>query len=111
MFFGKEDVEMARDTITYWFVEPRNTFTNQVIASRLAQQNQAGEDRQAVVMLDDRGKSPSVWQVDYSFVAELLRSKRTVSLDFRVYNRRGDRGPIRCWKFGGKKKKRVLVFR
>ncbi|HLC89655.1 MAG TPA: hypothetical protein VJG65_01710 [Patescibacteria group bacterium] len=102
---------MAQDTTTYWYVEPRDEFTNRVISNRLAENNLAGEDRQSICLLDEKEMPHSVWQVDYAFIAELSRSARSMTIDFRVYNRRGNRGPIRYWRFSGKKKRSVLVFR
>ena len=45
---------MAQDTTTYWYVEPRDEFTNRVISNRLAENNLAGEDRQSICLLDEK---------------------------------------------------------
>jgi hypothetical protein len=96
---------MAKKAVTYWFIEPGNDFTNKVIADRLSSQNQADEGQQAVVMLDNQGRSHSVWQADYRLIKELFDSAQSIGLQFQVFNRRGSYGMIRLWKFGGNKKK------
>ena len=104
---------MAQDTTTYWFVEAKGSFTNEVISRRLAEQNLGGEDRRGTE-IDDKERPCPVWRVSHSFITELLASQKSMRLEFRIYNRRGGVGPIHRWKFEdqkkGKKRKPALVF-
>ena len=92
----------ASTTVYQWFVEPLDDLTNSMIARYLADQNQAGDDHQAVTILDKENRPHSVWQVEYNVITLLSNSTRQVVLHFRVFNRAGGRGPIRPWKFGRK---------
>jgi hypothetical protein len=81
-----------------WFVEPKSAHTNQVIVAELAAMIDVSENRE---MLDAAGQSHHVYRVsEYKFITELNKAKFKFSLDFIVFSRQGNNGPIREWKFG-----------
>jgi len=93
-----------------WYLEPLDSFTNDVIARRLITRNGDSEDDRALRMIDTESKVHSVWAVDHPFVAQIQKSKRSFSqpLRFNVFNRRGSYGPLRLWQLALKKKKSAL---
>ena len=93
-------------TITQWFVEPTDKFTNDAIASYLAEQPCAG-DSAIAGMEDAAGDRHDVWQVAHSTITRLEASKNTMPLAFRVYFRHGPRGPIKLWKFPRRKRPKL----
>lgn len=80
-----------------WFVEPRDSATNEIIVSAL--RDWGKEDGIIIGLVDDAGRAHNVYQVPYSLVAIFWRNRRQMGLDFFVYNRQGPHGKVRRWKF------------
>lgn len=81
-----------------FFVHARNEHTNEVIASKLPQEN-ANPD---VLCID--GQKRDLWKCEYSFIAELERNRLSAQLNFTSHYRENRYGPVREWKFGRKSK-------
>ena len=80
-----------------WFVEPRDSRTNERIVSAL--RDWGKEDDVIIGMEDDAGHTHNVYRVPYALVAVFGRNRRQAGLDFLVYNRRGGHKKVRRWKF------------
>ena len=94
----------AIESKAHWYVEPIGSYTNQVIARRLAELDElvVGTNQS---MKDADGQERSVFEVpNYSFITELYKSKADLALKFNVYTRALNYGPIRLWLFGNKNK-------
>ena len=94
---------MAKVYKTRWFVEPKGSHTNKIIAERLNSLGEVGTESQA--MEDNLGDKHSVFEVpDYAFISELYKSERNSVLSFKVFSQAEGHGPIRQWIFGRQKK-------
>lgn len=83
-----------------WYVETDDSYTNKVVASRLADKNEMIVGINLSIK-DDKGELRDVWEVpDYPFIAELYASQADLNLNFKVYSRKLSYGPIRRWLFG-----------
>lgn len=80
-----------------WFVEPRDSQTNERIVSAL--RDWGKEDDIIIGVEDDVGHMHNVYRVPYALVAVFGRNRRQTGLDFFVYNRRGPQGKVRRWEF------------
>ncbi len=90
-------------TVSYqWFIEPKDSFTNEAIA-RVTDT----EDAETSKFCED-GRKHDLWCVPYSIVSFFLKSKRTDPLTFTVWVRRGN-GKIRKWLFLKKKMGKKVV--
>lgn len=90
-----------KDQATYWFVEPEDAHTNEVIAKSLLALSQLDEN---VALEDVDGKEHSVYQVEeYFFITRLYRDRTKLNLRFTVFYRAGKSGKLRLWKLGVKK--------
>lgn len=95
-----------KEPMTYWFVEPNNAHTNEVIAKSLLALSQLDEN---VSLEDVDGKYHSVYQVEeYFFITRLYRDRVKLVLDFKVFSRAGQNGKLRLWKLGADKPKAKL---
>ncbi|MCF7860248.1 hypothetical protein K9M09_01355 [Patescibacteria group bacterium] len=82
---------------TNWFVEPLDSFTNEVIAKELARTSDIVESVQLKI---NEGSLHSVFQVPaYSFIAKLKAGTTKFNLKFRVYCRIGKNAQVRLWRF------------
>jgi len=77
--------------VCYWYVEPLNAHTNEVIGKNL-DPNENCED-----LLCSDGKRRDLWRCHYQFVARIQKSKASMRLDFQVFNQEGRHGQIRTW--------------
>lgn len=75
-----------------WFVEPLDAYTNQVIASRISEENA----HEGIECAD--GISRNLWECPHRFIAELNRSQSELGIRFKVFRREGH-GSIREWTF------------
>ena len=92
---------MTGKIITYWYVEPTDAHTNEVIAKRLLAVNQLDEN---FALVDSEGKEISVFQIEkYAFIQELYDNRQKFALRFKVYSRQGKNGKLKLWEFGEKK--------
>lgn len=76
-----------------WYVEPSDSYTNQVVASRISEENAHDGIRCA----DDISRN--LWECSHSFIAELRRSQDDLGIRFKIFCREGKSGAIREWKF------------
>jgi hypothetical protein len=82
---------------TYWFVEPRNTHSNEVIMKQLVLYG-FGDENGAV--LEINGTPTPVYSVpDYAFINRLDKDKHKLNLKFNVFCRRGKYGKIKVFQF------------
>ncbi len=88
-------------TTYQWFIEPKNYDANNILAAELPEVNFIRD------LTDNTGKTHIVWRCEYWFVAYFQRCQKTMNLKFKVFNRRGNRGPIREWIFYKKKNIKV----
>ena len=78
-----------------WFIEPLNPHTNEVIARRLAELNEVS-DSASQLMIDDKGKEHSVYQlVSHQRVLEFFKSRVKFQLKFKAYTRTGISAPLK----------------
>lgn len=90
-----------KEQMTYWFVEPGDAHTNEVIAKSLLALSQLDEN---VSLEDVDGTEHSVYQVEeYFFITRLYRDRVKLNLRFNVFYRAGKNGKLRPWKLGVKK--------
>ncbi len=81
----------------YWYIEPLDAYTNEVIAKNLLALSQLDEN---VALFDQDGKEHSVFQVEsHMFITRLYKDRFKLGLRFNVYQRRNSDSPIRIWKF------------
>jgi len=82
-----------------WFVEPLDDFTNESIARALAEVSSIDT---LVNIIDDKSVGHNLYRVEHKFITQLRKSQH--AFNFRVYNRQGENGALRLWKFNKKKK-------
>lgn len=82
-----------------WFVEPMDSNTNMVIAQELSEENFGR------VKCEDE-KKHNLWRCPVNFVLSLQKSKRSLGLNFRIYNKERNQGKIRDCTFLFEKRKR-----
>jgi hypothetical protein len=98
---SQKEKKETKEPMTYWFVEPEDAHTNEVIAKSLLALSQLDEN---VALEDVDGASHSVYQVEeYFFITRLYRDRAKLSLRFTVFYRAGKNGKLRFWKLGVKK--------
>lgn len=86
---------------TYWYLEPIDAHTNEVIAKRLSAVNQVDEN---FALTDSEGREISAFQIEkYSFIQEMYDNRQKFALRFKVYSRQGKNGQLKIWEFGDKK--------
>ena len=76
-----------------WYVEPLDSYTNQVVATRISEENAHDGIR------CEDGISRNLWECSHSFIAELKRSQEDLGVRFKVFCREGKSGAVREWKF------------
>ncbi len=87
----------------YWFVEPKNSYTNKVIAQHLLATSQLSLEPQELLGVDDQAHL--VFEVsEYAFISRLYKDRFNLNLEFCVFSRQGKNGRLRPWIFGDKKK-------
>lgn len=86
-------------TVTQWFVEPRDKFTNDAIAAFLADKGITGDESAQFCMPDEDGNLRQVWQMKYRHVTELVENQRTLPLKFRIFNKNENARNIREYVF------------
>ncbi len=90
-----------------WFLEPRNSHTNEVLSNALDGQ----ENFYNNISCAD-GKRRNLWLCPSGLVFMFWRSRSNLKIRFRIFNRQGEKGKIRDCTFlfkndsGGKRKKR-----
>src|SRR5680860_1915618 len=96
---------MTNPTPTFWFVEPNDAHTNEIVAKNLAALNQVDEH---LALKDVNGADHSVFQVEnHSFITRLYKDRQKFSLKFNVFYRQGNNSLLRPWNFEENKKKKV----
>ncbi|MFA5162915.1 MAG: hypothetical protein WC441_00095 [Patescibacteria group bacterium] len=87
-----------------WFLKPLDADTNKAICRFLLDKG-CLEENIMQSMPDGDGRNIQVIRVrDYSDVGYLRESAKSLNLKFKIYNRAGNRGPIRECSFFNKKK-------
>lgn len=86
--FIKELTEQIMEIKYSWFIEPLDSFTNEVISRELPEENCSRET------LCADGKKRNLWRCGYALISQLKRSKKYSNLKFRVFVRQGG-GKIR----------------
>ena len=87
-----------------WFLEPQDSYTNEVISKNVGEENFSGD----VVCAD--GQRRNLWQCPSGLLAMLWRSRNNLDIRFRIFGREGN-GKIRNCTFlfksgsGGRRKK------
>ncbi len=88
---------MKQKRSIFWFVEPLDSHTNEIMARHLSS---LGNLIDQSGLKDKEGKSHFVYEVpDYSVVTRFLNDKKKFGLKFEVYYRQTNYGPIHNWKF------------
>lgn len=78
-----------------WFIEPNDSYTNEIIARRLAEVNEIADSTNTVIA-DDKGIEHSVYQVkDHKRILEFCKSKNQFQLKFKVFTRTGIDAPLK----------------
>jgi hypothetical protein len=87
--------------MTYWFVEPLDSFTNEQMAKFLASTNDLVESLK--VKLAD-GTTRSVFQLpDYQSVSKFNSARDQFGFKYKIYRRQGLNGQLVLWPFNNKK--------
>ena len=88
-------MENKKNRVYQWFVEPKNAHTNEVIARSLAA---IVDINMSWSLRDNLGLPHRVYQIEnHAFITELEKARAKFNLDFYIYSRRGNQGPIRLW--------------
>ena len=78
-----------------WFIEPNDSYTNEIIARRLAEVNEIADSTNTVIE-DDKGIEHSVYQVkNHQRILEFCKSRNQFQLKFKVYTRTGIDAPLK----------------
>ena len=81
-----------------WFIKPLDGKTNNALAELLAETGDIA-DNDTLRICDNQGKEHMVWRVEHEIVSRLEASRRQLGLRFRIFNRLGETGQVREWKF------------
>lgn len=84
----------------FWFIEPLDSYTNEVISRELPEENFMRE-----IKISD-GSFKNLWTCSSSLLSNFNRSKVANNLKFRIYSKEGE-GKIRECTFLFKKKRKV----
>lgn len=87
-----------------WFLEPLDAHTNKVVANFLSSISCLEENILSSVVTE-KGEIMAFQMRDYRDISYFLRSKDSLNLRFRIYNRRGNQAQLRQCSFLTKKKK------
>ncbi|MFZ4632536.1 MAG: hypothetical protein ACOYL8_05080 [Patescibacteria group bacterium] len=80
---------------TAWFIEPKDSHTNEIIARRLAEVNEIADSTNQIIE-DDKGIEHSVYQVkNHQRILEFCKSKNQFQLKFKVFTRPVIDGPLK----------------
>ena len=106
-FHKKEETPMS-DSTTYWFLEPLDAHTNEVL-SRVLDEDNAWRH----VVASDGGRH-DVWLCDFAVAQASWRSRFTLHLKLKIFNRVGRHGQARdvtgmAPKFFGQHRRRARV--
>lgn len=78
-----------------WFIEPKDSHTNEVIARRLAELNEIADSANQIIE-DDKGIEHSVYQVkNHQRILEFCKSRKQFQLKFNVFTRTGINAPLK----------------
>lgn len=94
------------EKVTRWFVEPRNSATNENAMMALVGLCNATEDKIYRGKVDNRGMMHDVVEVNHPFVALMERNIANPEHLFRVFTQAEGESAMRLWLFGDKKKLR-----
>jgi hypothetical protein len=72
-----------------WFVEPRNSHTNEVIMRKCSPEETLDG------FMCENGKPHDLIRCGYNTVRYLVVSENDLGIDFRIFNRPGSRGKLR----------------
>lgn len=90
------------NSLVQWFLEPLNSFTNEVISRELLKNGALEEN---TIIKDSKGNEHSAYGVKYTYVTKLKNSMGNLSnIKFRVFYKRGKNGQINEWQFVARKK-------
>jgi len=92
---------MTERKIVYtWYIEPLDANTNQTASEELAKENFC-----RAIRCED-GKKHNLWRCDFDFALAIHKSKKSLNLNFHIFNRQGN-GKIRqCPSFVFDKKRK-----
>lgn len=76
-----------------WYVEALTAHTNEVIATDLPTENAHKN-----VLCQDSMKR-DLWECKHPFISKLLKNETALHLEFKVFYRVGEYGPIKPWPF------------
>lgn len=79
----------SRESKYFWYIEPLDSRSNAVIATRLPEEN-AIEDA-----ITENGAKRNLWGCDHDFAKRIWKSKTDLGIDIEIYNRQGKSGKIR----------------
>lgn len=80
-----------------WFIETTDPKTIEIMASQLVAPNQLDEK---ITLEDSKGISRKVYfVVGRGLVTKVIQYKKKLDLNFKVYYRKSNIGPIRLWTF------------
>ncbi len=81
----------------FWFVEPLDSSTNEIMARYLSL---LGHLAEKAGFNDKESTNHFVYEVPgYSVISRFLNDKKKFALKFRIYYRQRNHGPIHLWKF------------
>lgn len=88
---------MTKKRSIYWFVEPLDSHTNEIMARHLSS---LGNLIEHAGLKDKNENCHFVYEVpSYSVITRFNNDKQKFSLKFRVYYRQRNHGPIHLWNF------------
>lgn len=86
---------------TYWYLEPKDGFTNESMMGYLSYSLGCTPDMIISGKKDEHGKPHDVVEVPYHAVDKVEKNKQQFLLRFNVFTRREGEECIYKWKFGG----------
>ncbi len=83
--------KQCRVPVVQWFLEPKGDMahSNRVIAEKLG-----SPDVRTMTMKDEAGKTRDVWSCDLKEAGELWKSRVTLGIEFDLWGRNRNYGPI-----------------
>ncbi|HLD28177.1 MAG TPA: hypothetical protein VJB67_01035 [Patescibacteria group bacterium] len=91
---------MSKERFYYWYIEPLDAKTNEIIGKNLSESDFSENLRCADEVLR------SMWACSHLLIERFTDSQRQLGIRFNVYCQEGN-GPIRRWKFIVKPKAKV----
>lgn len=80
-----------------WFVEPFGADTNKAISDQLKAMSLVDESSSELAHTY-RGEKINTWRVDRKFALDLLNSRKSLGLKFRIFYRKDPDGKLILWK-------------